>query len=116
MKLMIVAIAGAFSAVAAAQTTAPAADNKAKQEMVKSATQAGTQAAGTKAAEGSAAAAKTKDMPKALPDAETKRKSMNSTSSAPPKGSGQAAADRSPRKEKPKPKLDSPEMKEASKP
>ncbi len=126
--LMIAAIAGAFAVTAGAQTsapTAPATDHKAKQEMLKSATEGTAKGYGAAAAEGSAAAAKTKDQPKALPDKASKQQAAKSvtqqtagtqygqTSAA---GSAKAAADTSPRKPKPKPKLNSPEMKEASKP
>jgi hypothetical protein len=123
--LMIVAIASTYALAAGAQTTAPAADNKAKQEMVKSATEGTAKGYGQAAAEGSAAAAKTKDMNKALPDKAAKQKSVQATTSstagkgygqAAAEGSAKAAADTSPRKATPKPKLDSPAMKEASKP
>ena len=126
-KLMIAAIAGVFAASVSAQSTAPApADaNKGKQEMVKDATEGSAKGYGTKAAEGSAKAAESKGMSKALPDKASKQKAVNSTTSstagkgygtAAAEGSAKAAADKSPRKAKPKPKLDSPEMKEASKP
>ena len=123
--LMIVAIASTYALAAGAQTTAPAADNKAKQEMVKSATEGTAKGYGQAAAEGSAAAAKTKDMNKALPDKAAKQKSVHATTSSTAgkgygqsaaEGSAKAAADTSPRKATPKPKLDSPAMKEASKP
>jgi hypothetical protein len=128
-SLMIVAIASTYALAAGAQTTAPAADKaadtKAKQEMVKSATEGTAKGYGQAAAEGSAAAAKTKDMNKALPDKAAKQKSVAATTSstagkgygqAAAEGSAKAAADTSPRKATPKPKLDSPAMKEASKP
>lgn len=126
-KLMIAAIGGAFAASVSAQSTAPAATdaNKEKQQMVKDATAGAAKGYGTAAAEGSAKAAKTKDMPKALPDKASKQKTVNAatantagkgygTSAA--EGSAKAAADTSPRKPKPKPQVGSPEMKEASKP
>ena len=93
--------------------------------MVKSATEGTAKGYGGAAAEGSAAAAKTKDQPKALPDKASKQQSVKSTTETTAgkqygqvsaEGSAKAAADTSPRKEKPKPKLNSPEMKEASKP
>jgi len=126
-KLMIAAIAGLFAAAVAAQTTAPAqADaNKEKQEMVKGATADTGKGYGTKAAEGSAKAAESKGTTKALPDKASKQKAVSSTTSstagkaygtAAAEGSAKAAADTSPRKPKPKPKLDSPEMKDAAKP
>jgi hypothetical protein len=125
-KLMIAAIAVTFAAAAAAQTgTVPDADTKAKQDMVKGATEGTAKGYGGASAEGSAKAAKQKDMNKALPDKASKRKAVNSTTSSTvgkqsgqvsAEGSARAAADTSPRKAKPKPKLDSPEMKEASKP
>jgi hypothetical protein len=123
--LMIATIAGTYALAAGAQTTDPAADNKAKQEMVKSATEGAGKGYGTTAAEGSAKAAKTKDMNKALPDNASKQKAVQSVTSSTAgkgygtsaaEGSAKAAADTSPRKPKPKPRLDSPEMKEASKP
>ena len=127
--LMIVAIAGTYALTVGAQTTAPATDkatdNKAKQEMVKGATEATAKGYGPAAAEGSAKAAKSKDMNKALPDKAAKQKSVQATTSstagkgygtAAAEGSAKAAADTSPRKEPPKPQLNSPAMKEASKP
>ena len=127
--LMIAAVAGAFALSAGAQTNAPAADkaadNKAKQEMVKGATAGTAKGYGQAAAEGSAQAAKTKDMNKALPDKAAKQKSVQATTSSTAgkgygqsaaEGSAKAAADTSPRKEPPKPSLNSPAMKEASKP
>jgi len=124
---MIATLAGAFAAVAAAQTatTAPDADTKAKQDMVKSATEGTAKGYGAASAEGSAKAAKQKDMNKALPDQASKQKAVNSATAntagkqsgqTSAEGSAKAAADTSPRKPKPKPKLGSPEMKEASKP
>ena len=125
-KMMICAIAAAFAASVSAQSNPPAADaNKEKQGMVKDATAGAGKGYGTQAAEGSAKAAETKNMSKALPDKATKRKTVNSATAntagkgygtAAAEGSAKAAADTSPRKPKPKPKLDSPEMKEASKP
>ena len=124
-KLMIAATAGLFAAAVSAQTAAPADADKEKQQMLKDATADTGKGYGTKAAEGSAKAAKMKDTPKALPDKASKQKAVNSTTSstagkgygtAAAEGSAKAAADTSPRKPKPKPKLDSPEMKEASKP
>jgi hypothetical protein len=125
-RLMIAVIAGTFAAAAAAQTsTTPESDTKAKQDMVKGATEGTAKGYGAAAAEGSAAAAKTKDQPKALPDKASKQKAVNSVTKSTAgkqygqtsaEGSAKAAADTSPRKPKPKPKLDSPEMKEASKP
>ena len=127
--LMIAAIAGTYAFAVGAQTTAPAADkaseNKAKQEMVKSATEGTAKGYGGAAAEGSAAAAKSKNMNKALPDKAAKQKSVQATTSstagkgygqAAAEGAAKAAADTSPRKASPKPQLDSPAMKEASKP
>lgn len=126
-RLMIAAIAGFFAASVSAQTTTPAPTDakKDKQEMVKDATADTGKGYGTKAAEGSAKAAESKGMTKALPDKASKQKAVSSTTSstagkgygtAAAEGSAKAAADTSPRKPKPKPKLDSPEMKEASKP
>jgi hypothetical protein len=125
-KLMIAAIAGTFAAAAAAQTgTAPDADTKAKQDMVKSATEGTARGHGAASAEGSAKAAKQKDMNNALPDTASKQKAVHSTTSSTAgkqsgqvsaEGSAKAAADTSPRKAKPKPQPGSPEMKEASKP
>src|SRR5262245_30161910 len=67
-KLMIAVVAGTFAAAAAAQTgTAPDADTKAKQDMVKSATEGTAKGHGAASAEGSAKAAKQKDTSKALP-------------------------------------------------
>ena len=60
-----------------------------------------------------------------LPDKASKQQAVKSTTETTAgkqygqvsaEGSAKAAADTSPRKEKPKPKLNSPEMKEASKP
>ena len=124
-KLMIAAIAALFSASVSAQSTTPADANKDKQEMVKGATAGAGKGYGTQAAEGSAKAAESKGTSKALPDKASKQKAVSSTTSstagkgygtAAAEGSAKAAADTSPRKPKPKPKLDSPEMKEASKP
>ena len=109
-RLIISAIAGLFAASVSAQSTAPApADtNKDKQQMMKDAT--GGSAKGTQ---------------KALPDKASKQQAVSSTTSSTAgkgygtqsaEGSAKAAADTSPRKPKPKPQLDSPAMKEASKP
>jgi len=124
-KLMIAVVAGTFAAAAVAQTsTPPATDAKAKQDMVKSATEGTAKGHGAASAEGSAKVAQTKDAPKALPDTASKQQAVNSATATnvsnsgktSAEGSAKAAADKSKRKAKPKPKLDSPEMKEASKP
>jgi hypothetical protein len=75
-KIKIAAFAGAFTMGASAQTSAPATEDvwKQKQEMVKSATASTVKGASGAAADGSAAAAKTRDMRKALPDEASKRK------------------------------------------
>ena len=92
---------------------------------MKSATAGSAKGYGTTAAEGSAKAAESKHMTKALPDNKTKQQTVNAATSntagkgygtAAAEGSAKAAADTSPRKEKPKPQLQSPAMKEASKP
>jgi hypothetical protein len=124
-KLIIAAIAGMFSVVALAQSTTPSPvpTTKEKQEMVKGAT--ADKGYGPRAADASAEAAKKKDQPKALPDTASKQKAVQSVTAqtagkaygtAAAEGSAKAAADKSPRKPKPKPQLQSPEMKEASKP
>jgi len=111
--LLIATIVGTYILAAGAQTTLPptdkaAAETKAKQEIVESVTQ--DKGYGVRDAEGSAKAAKTKDMPKVLPDMAAKQKAMQSVTSSAGKGYGQsaaegaakAAADTSPRKERPK--------------
>ncbi len=125
--LIISAIAGLFAASVLAQSTAPtpADANKEKQQMMKEATEGSAKGYGTKSAEGSTKAAESKGTQKALPDKASKQQAVSSTTSSTAgkgygtqsaEGSAKAAADTSPRKPKPKPKLDSPEMKEASKP
>lgn len=107
---LIVAIGAVFATTAAAQTPATP-DEKAKQDMVKSATEGTMKGAAGADAEGAARAAKSKDMPRTLPDKESKRKAVNSTTSSTvgrqtgqvsAEGSAKAAADTSPRKERPK--------------
>jgi hypothetical protein len=126
-RLILAAIAGLFAAFALAQSTAPPAapTNKEKQEMVKDATAGAGKGYGQAAAEGSAKAAESRGTPKALPDKASKRNTVNAATAntagkgygtTAAEGSAKAAADTSPRKAKPKPKLNSPEMKEASKP
>ena len=126
-RLIISAIAGLFAASVSAQSTAPAPTNtnKDKQQMMKDATEGSAKGYGTKAGEDSAKAAESKGTQKALPDKASKQKSVSSTTSSTAgkgygtqsaEGSSKAAADTSPRKPKPKPQLDSPAMKEASKP
>lgn len=127
-RLVIGVIAGAFALTAAAQAPAPAATDvkKEKQEMVKGATADTAKGYGTKAAEGSTEAAKTKDMAKTLPqDKASRQQAVGSVTKqtagtgygeAAAQGSAKAAADTSPRKPKPKPQLQSPAMKEAAKP
>lgn len=111
--MMIAAFAGAFTLGASAQTSAPpeADVSKQKQEMVKNATAGTAKGYSGAAADGAAEAAKTRDMPKALPDTAAKQKAVDSlTATTVGKGSGQmdaeasarAAADKSPRKQKPK--------------
>ena len=113
MKLLLIAtIIGNYALAAGAETTPgpvdKAEETKTKQEMVKSMTQ--DKGYGVRDAEGSAKAAKTKDMPKVLPDMAAKQKAMQSVTSSAGKGYGQsaaegaakAAADTSPRKERPK--------------
>jgi hypothetical protein len=111
--MMIAAFAGAFTLGASAQTSAPSeADvSKQKQEMVKGATAGTAKGYSGAAADGAAAAAKTRDMPKVLPDTAAKQKAVDSlTATTVGKGSGQmdaeasarAAADKSPRKAKPR--------------
>lgn len=109
--LIIAAIASTYALSATAQITSQRVDDKAKQEMLKSATAGTAKGYGRAAAEGSAAAAKTKDMPKALPDEASKQKAVDSITSttagkgygtAAAEGSARAAADQSPRKERPK--------------
>lgn len=127
--LLTAALAAAFAVTAGAQTPAPAAapatDTKAKQDMVKSATEGTAKGYTGAAAEGSAKAAKTKDQPKALPDTASKQQATKSVTQqtagkgygqAAAEGSAKAAADTSPRNPKPKPTIDSPAMKEAAKP
>ncbi len=120
-------IAGLFAAFAFAQSTVPstAPTNKEKQEMVNDATAGAGKGYGQAAAEGSAKAAESKGTAKVLPDQASKRKTVNAATAntagkgygtTAAEGSAKAAADTSPRKAKPKPKLNSPEMKEASKP
>ena len=125
-KLIVCAIAAAFAASVSAQSNPPATDvNKDKQQMVKDATAGAGKGYGQSAAEGSAVAAKSKGSAKLLPDKAAKREAVNAATSSTAgtgygasaaAGSAKAAADKSPRKAKPKPKLDSPEMREASKP
>ena len=125
-KLIVCAIAAAFAASVSAQSNPPATDvNKEKQQMMKDATAGVAKGSGQSSAEGSANAAKTKGTPRMLSDKASKREAVNAaTSSTVGKGSGatsaegsaKAAADKSARKAKPKPTLDSPEMKAASKP
>ena len=110
--LLIATIVGTYALAAGAQTTAvpedKAAETKSKQNMVESVTQ--DKGYGVRDAEGSAKAAKTKGMPKALPDTAAKQKAMQTVDSSTGKGYGQsaaegaakAAADKSPRKERPK--------------
>ena len=126
--LLIVAIAVTFATTAAAQmpaTSASASDEKAKQDMVKGATASTAKGANNADAEGAVAAAKTKDMPRALPDQDSKRRAVNSitqstvgkqTGQADAEGSARAAADKSPRKERPKMSDYEKELQKASKP
>ena len=123
--LMYVALAGVFAASAAAQIPAPTPDEKAKQQMVKDATASTMKGAAGADADGAAAAAKTQDMPKALPDKDSKRKAVNSitqstvgkqTGQMSAEGSAKAAADKSPRKERPKMSDYEKELQKASKP
>jgi hypothetical protein len=111
--IKIAAFAGAFTLGASAQTSAPPTEEvwKQKQEMVKSATASTVKGASGAAADGAAAAAKTRDMRKALPDTAAKQKAVDSlTATTVGKGSGQldaeasarAATDKSPRKARPK--------------
>lgn len=111
---LIVAIGAVFASAAAAQTPATPGstpDDKAKQDMVKSATESTAKGVAGADAEAAAKAAKTNDMPRTLPDTPSKQKAVNSiTSSTVGKQTGQAdaeasakaAADKSPRKERPK--------------
>lgn len=110
---MIAAFAGAFALGASAQTPAPSKEDvvKEKQEMVKSATVSTAKGYGGADAEGSAAAAKTSGMPKALPDTAAKQRAVDSITGTTvgkesgqisAEGSARAAADKSPRKPPPK--------------
>jgi hypothetical protein len=110
---------------AGAQAPAPAdAAKKDKQEMVKSTTEGAQKQQAVKAAEGSAAAAKTQNTPKALPDKKAKQQAAKaSTEAAQPQsavksaeGSTKAAADTSPRVPPPKPNINQPELKKAATP
>jgi hypothetical protein len=117
-KLIVAAIAGAFVATALAQgpaapqtpptQAAKPANAKERQELVKGATADTAKGYGEKAAEGSAAAAKTKGTPKALPDKAAKRESVNKTtedkgySVRAAEGSAKAKADKTPKQPKPK--------------
>ena len=126
--LLFIAIAAAFATTAVAQTpAAPVSkpDDKAKQEMVKSATTGTAKGVTRMDAEASAEAAKTKDMPKALPDKASKQRAVNSITQstegkqygqADAEGSAKAAADTSPRKERPKMSDYEKELHKASKP
>ncbi len=123
--LMIAAIAAAFAVTAAAQGPTPEA--KAKQEAVKATTEAATPTGERKAQEaaGVKAAKESKETPKALGDKASKQQAVGSVTkqtagtqygTTAAEGSAKAAADTSPRKPKPKPQLQSKEMKEAAKP
>src|SRR5262245_32117295 len=125
--LLIVAIGATLATTAAAQSrvTPASPEEKAKQEMVQSATASTAKGYGLEDAEGSAAAAKTNGMPKALPDEESKRKAVNSLTQstagkqygqASAEGSARAAADTSPRKVRPKMSDYEKELQKASKP
>jgi len=107
---LIAAFAGAFG-LASAQTPAAVDVNKEKQEMVKAATAGTAKGYGGASADGAAAAAKTRDMPKVLRDTAAKQRAVDSTTAttvgkesgqASAEGSARAAADTSPRKKPPK--------------
>jgi hypothetical protein len=111
--LLIVAITSVYTYAlgANAQIPPPTADDKARQEMVKSATEGTAKGYGRADAEGSAAAAKTKAMPRMLPDQASKQQAVNSVTSqtvgketgqVSAEGSAKAAADKTPRKPRPK--------------
>jgi len=124
-KVMSVVIGATFALTAAAQAPAPAdAAKQEKQEMVKSTTEGAQKQQAVKAAEGSAAAAKTKNTPKALPDKASKQQAVKASTEAGYKqsakssaeGSAKAAADTSPRVPPPKPDINQPELKKAATP
>ncbi len=96
-RVLMTLVAGMFAATAVAQTPAPApaTDAKAKQEMVKSATEGTEKGYGRAAAEGSAKAAEKKGTTKALPDKASKQQAVGSvTKQTAGTGYGQAAAAR----------------------
>ncbi len=128
MKALLIAVAaGAFALTAGAQTAAPSTDkatvNKAKQEQVQSATKdvGGTVRSG----EAADKAAMGKGTPKALPDKAAKQAAVKGTTES-TAGTGftqsagaaanKAAADKSPRKEKPKMSEHEKELQKAAKP
>jgi hypothetical protein len=125
-RILTALVAAGLATTAMAQTPAPAPpkDPKAKQEMVKSATEATAKSKGVVSAEGSAKAAAAKDDPKALQDKTAKRKAVKSTTEASAKskgvaaaeGSAAAAADKTPKKPRPKMSEHEKELRKAATP